>query len=283
MKKILKEHLLNQHMLNNDSVDLYELFHQLKPTSIYTIIDELQQIKQELQLTTKLSPLISQIEGLLPTLDSIKEPTDKINFLCQEIDLAHRGHSMSRYIHLVDSHQTFTPKVDIVLFGDSITEWGPWQDVFTDITHVNRGIAGDTTFGMLRRIDTTLAVKPKLISIMAGINDLSQGFSVDSVFENYTTMLTYWQKNHCPVLVQSTLYCGNKLAHLNVKVTELNERLEEYCQQNNFHYLNVNQVLSPNGLLSNEFTCDDLHLNARAYSTWIKILQPKLDGLLAKN
>ena len=272
---------LKAYLLNNESIDLYDLFQQFQSISVYTLINELHALKEELQITTKLSPLVSQIDGLLPKLDAIEDPTQQVKFLCKEIDIAQRGHSMSRYIHLVDSHQTFTPEVDVVLFGDSITEWGPWQDVFTQIPHVNRGIAGDTTFGMLRRIETTLTVKPKLISIMAGINDLSQGFSVDSVFDNYITMLTYWQKNGCPVLVQSTLYCGNRLAHLNPKVTELNTRLESYCQQHNIIYLNVNKILSPNGFLSNDFTCDDLHLNADAYSAWIKVLQPKLETLLS--
>ncbi|MDD9174258.1 SGNH/GDSL hydrolase family protein [Aliivibrio sp. S2TY2] len=274
---------LKTYLLNNESIDLYDLFHQFQSISVYALINELHALKDELQLSIKLSSLVSQIDGLLPKLNTIEDPTQQIEFLCKEIDIAQRGHSMSRYIHLVDSHQTFTPTVDVVLFGDSITEWGPWQDVFTQIPHVNRGIAGDTTFGMLRRIETTLAVKPKLISIMAGINDLSQGFSVDSVFDNYIAMLIYWQKNNCPVLVQSTLYCGNRLAHLNPKVTDLNSRLESYCQQHNIDYLNVNKILSPNGFLSNDFTCDDLHLNANAYSAWINVLQPKLDELLAKN
>ena len=273
---------LKTYLLNNESIDLYDLFHQFQSISVYTLITELYTLKEELQLSIKLSNLVSQIDGLSPRLNAIKEPTQQVGFLCKEIDIAQRGHSMSRYIHLLDSHQTFTPEVDVVLFGDSITEWGPWQDVFTHIPHVNRGIAGDTTFGMLGRIKTTLAVKPKLVSIMAGINDLSQGFSIDSVFDNYIAMLTYWQKNNCPILVQSTLYCGNRLAHLNPKVTELNTRLESYCQQHNINYLNVNQILSPNGFLSNDFTCDDLHLNAKAYSAWIKVLQPKLDNFLSK-
>ncbi|WP_419465707.1 SGNH/GDSL hydrolase family protein [Aliivibrio fischeri] len=271
---------LKTHLLNNETVDLYELFHQLQPISIYEVINQLHQLKHELALTTKLSPLVSQIDGLLPKLNVIDNPKDQIEWLCTEIDIAQRGHSMSRYIHLVDSHSTFTPKADLVLFGDSITEWGPWQDVFTHIPHVNRGIAGDTTFGMLRRIETTLAVQPKLITIMAGINDLSQGFSVDSVFDNYTKILAYWQRNNCEILVQSTLFCGQKLVHLNAQVAELNGRLVTYCQQHQINYLDVNAVLCPNQFLSNEFTCDDLHLNARAYSTWINLLQPKIETLL---
>lgn len=271
---------LKTYLLNNDCVDLYDLFHQLQPTSIYAIINTLHTLKCELQLTTKLSPLVSQIDALLPKLNAMNDPSEQVALLRKEVDIAQRGHSMSRYIHLVDSHQTFTPSVDVVLFGDSITEWGPWQDVFTDIPHVNRGIAGDTTVGMLRRIETTLAVNPKLISVMAGINDLAQGFSVDSVFENYQTMLTYWQKNNCTVLVQSTLYCGYRLVHLNPQVTELNHRLEAYCQQNDVTYLNVNAILSPDGFLSNDYTCDDLHLNALAYSQWINELKPRLNTLL---
>lgn len=274
---------LKDHLMMTDCADLYALFHQCKPASIYEIIHTLQGIKEEHQLSTKLSPLVSQIDGLRPKINALSDPKEQVEMLCKEIDLAQRGHSMSRYIHLVDSHQRFTPDADVVLFGDSITEWGPWQDALPHVSHVNRGIAGDTTFGMLRRIDTTLAVKPKLVCIMAGINDLSQGFMVDDVFTNYLKMLRYWQDNECDILIQSTLYCGEKLHHLNNSVRELNTKLEKYSKEHNLHYMDVNQSLSPNGFLSNEYTCDDLHLNALAYSLWLELLQPKLESLLKKH
>lgn len=187
---------------------------------------------------------------------------------------------MSRYIMTSDNHRHFSPNADLVMFGDSITEWAPWADIFRDVSMVNRGLAGDTTTGMLRRIDTTLNVKPKLVCFMAGVNDLAQGYDVEYIYQNYIDMLKVWQENDIRILVQSTLYVGSKLQGLNPSVELLNSKISEYCSQQGIAFLDVNSVLSPNQLLSNEYSCDDLHLNAKAYQVWAEVLQPTVAELL---
>ena len=187
---------------------------------------------------------------------------------------------MSRYIMTSDNHRHFSPNADLVMFGDSITEWAPWADIFRDVSMVNRGLAGDTTTGMLRRIDTTLNVKPKLVCFMAGINDLAQDYDVEHIYQNYIDMLKVWQENDIRILVQSTLYVGSKLQGLNPSVELLNSKISEYCSQQGIAFLDVNSVLSPNQLLSNEYSCDDLHLNAKAYQVWAEVLQPTVAELL---
>lgn len=68
-----------------------------------------------------------------------------------------------------------------VFLGDSITEgYGVakgecWVDAMPGKT-VNRGISGDTTFGMRRRFEAhVLRSAPDRVVIMGGINDLSEG------------------------------------------------------------------------------------------------------------
>ena len=82
---------LTAYLLKNDSIDLYDLFHQFQSISVYTLINELHALKEELQLTTKLSSLTSQIDGLLPKLGAIEDPTQQVKFLCKEIDIAQRA------------------------------------------------------------------------------------------------------------------------------------------------------------------------------------------------
>lgn len=38
---------LKTHLLNNETVDLYELFHQLQPISIYEVINQLHQLDRK--------------------------------------------------------------------------------------------------------------------------------------------------------------------------------------------------------------------------------------------
>ncbi|MDH5926535.1 GDSL-type esterase/lipase family protein [Vibrio lentus] len=262
-------------------LDLYQLFQEVgQNRSLYTLLERLSSLKEHHQLSTRLSPFKPHIEGLLAQFDSTTPHSDILKAVALQSEIQQRGHSMSRYIMTSDNHRHFSPNADLVMFGDSITEWAPWADIFRDISMVNRGLAGDTTTGMLRRIDTTLNVKPKLVCFMAGINDLAQGYDVDHIYQNYIDMLKVWQGNDIRILVQSTLYVGSKLQGLNPSVELLNRKISEYCSQQGIAFLDVNSVLSPNQLLSNEYSCDDLHLNAKAYQAWAEVLQPTVTELL---
>ncbi|MCB5361037.1 SGNH/GDSL hydrolase family protein [Vibrio lentus] len=262
-------------------LDLYQLFQEVgQNRSLYALLERLSSLKEHHQLSTRLSPLIPHIEGVLSQFDSTTPDREILKAVSIQSEIQQRGHSMSRYIMTSDNHRHFSPNADLVMFGDSITEWAPWADIFRDVSMVNRGLAGDTTTGMLRRIDTTLNVKPKLVCFMAGINDLAQGYDVEHIYQNYIDMLKVWQGNDIRILVQSTLYVGSKLQGLNPSVELLNRKISEYCSQQGIAFLDVNSVLSPNQLLSNEYSCDDLHLNAKAYQAWAEVLQPTVTELL---
>ncbi|MEZ8069030.1 SGNH/GDSL hydrolase family protein [Vibrio sp. FF145] len=262
-------------------LDLYQLFQEVgQNRSLYALLERLSSLKEHHQLSTRLSPFKPHIEGLLAQFDSATPDSDILKAVALQSEIQQRGHSMSRYIMTSDNHRHFSPNADLVMFGDSITEWAPWADIFRDVSMVNRGLAGDTTTGMLRRIDTTLNVKPKLVCFMAGINDLAQGNDVEHIYRNYIDMLEVWQENDIRILVQSTLYVGSKLQGLNPSVELLNSKISEYCSQQGIAFLDVNSVLSPNKLLSNEYSCDDLHLNAKAYQAWAEVLQPTIAELL---
>ncbi|MCT4350337.1 SGNH/GDSL hydrolase family protein [Vibrio sp. NC2] len=262
-------------------LDLYQLFQEVgQNSSLYALLERLSSLKEHHQLSTRLSPFKPHIEGLLTQFDGTTPDSDILKAVALQSEIQQRGHSMSRYIMTSDNHRHFSPNADLVMFGDSITEWAPWADIFRDVSMVNRGLAGDTTTGMLRRIDTTLNVKPKLVCFMAGVNDLAQGYDVEYIYQNYIDMLKVWQENDIRILVQSTLYVGSKLQGLNPSVELLNSKISEYCSQQGIAFLDVNSVLSPNQLLSNEYSCDDLHLNAKAYQVWAEVLQPTVAELL---
>ncbi|WGS62619.1 SGNH/GDSL hydrolase family protein [Vibrio lentus] len=262
-------------------LDLYQLFQEVgQNRSLYALLERLSSLKEHHQLSVQLSPLKPHIEGVLSQFGSTTPNDEILKAVAIQSEIQQRGHSMSRYIMTSDNHRHFSPNADLVMFGDSITEWAPWADIFRDVSMVNRGLAGDTTTGMLRRIDTTLSVKPKLVCFMAGINDLAQGYDVEHIYQNYIDMLEVWQENDIRILVQSTLYVGSKLQGLNSSVELLNCKISEYCTQQDIAFLDVNSVLSPNKLLSNECSCDDLHLNAKAYLAWAEVLQPTIAELL---
>lgn len=256
-------------------LDLYSLYQSLEHRgTLYSLLEKLASLKTQHALDTQLSPLKPHIEKVLAQFDDQTPDAVILEAVIRQSEIQQRGHSMSRYVLTSDNHRHFAPQADLVVFGDSITEWAPWADIFRDISMVNRGLAGDTTAGMLRRIDTTLNVNPKLICFMAGINDLAQGYSVAQAFTNYVEILDIWLKQEIKVVVQSTLFVGESLQGLNTQVEELNSLLKSYCYENGVQFLDVNEVLAPNGVLLDDFSCDDLHLNAKAYQQWSSLLVP---------
>ena len=66
----------------------------------------------------------------------------------------------------------------VVFLGDSITqEWGDGLNAaFPGVKLVNRGISGDTTRGVLIRLEEdVLALRPAAVVLLIGTNDLEEG------------------------------------------------------------------------------------------------------------
>lgn len=174
-----------------------------------------------------------------------------------------------KYLHKKSFFETFGQKeYDIVFIGDSITDGAEWEDMFPKYKIANRGIGGDTTSGILNRMDSILSTQASKAFIMVGINDFNRGDSVDTVFNNYKKIIEILKINGLKVYIQSTILGGNRVSGLNEKINSLNSKLKVLSEKNNLTYINLNNNLSENGLLSTAFTLDDVHLNGEGYKAW---------------
>lgn len=70
---------------------------------------------------------------------------------------------------------------DILFIGNSITDGGEWSELFQNPHIKNRGISGDTTWGVYDRISVLLKGKPAQIFLMIGINNVPQGESPKNI------------------------------------------------------------------------------------------------------
>ena len=159
-------------------------------------------------------------------------------------------------------------KYKTVMIGDSITDGGLWNELLNNDLIQNRGIAGDTTDGVLDRLNSTNKNLNQAF-LMIGINDFFQEKSVDYVFSNYLKIIENLQQKGIKVYIQSTLFVGEgKPTKYNEKVEVLNEKLKSYAKENNLTFIDLNKILAPNKTLKNEYSNDDLHLNGKAYKLW---------------
>jgi lysophospholipase L1-like esterase len=159
-------------------------------------------------------------------------------------------------------------KYKTIMLGDSITDEGSWDELLNNDTIQNRGISGDTTDGVLDRLNS-VNKNIKQVFIMIGVNDIMRGREVDEIFANYLKIIKTFKEKNIKVHIQSTLYIGEtRKSKFNPKVEELNKRLEKYASENQITFINLNPIFAPNQVLKKEFTSDDLHLNGTAYKLW---------------
>jgi lysophospholipase L1-like esterase len=88
----------------------------------------------------------------------------------------------------------------VVFLGDSITQgWGDAMGgAFPGMKVANRGIDGDTTRGVLIRLeDDVLSLKPRAVVLLIGTNDLEEGAAPDTIASNLGLILAAL-KQHDP-------------------------------------------------------------------------------------
>ena len=167
----------------------------------------------------------------------------------------------------------------IVFLGDSLTDGGEWAEVFGDATIMNRGIPGDTTRGVLARLDAVTAGAPAKVFLMIGVNDLEAGAPVDDIAANVGRILAAIkaQTPETAVFVQSALPVREALVSgpiRNADIAALNRRLEAVSAEHQARYVDVASALADgSGELDARYTLDGIHLTGAGYSVWKRAIE----------
>ncbi|BCO19228.1 hypothetical protein KUC3_20850 [Alteromonas sp. KC3] len=174
---------------------------------------------------------------------------------------------------------------DIVFIGDSLTELGAnWAVRFENLKVRNRGIRGDTTYGVLARLDELKQSKPSAVFLLIGINDI---FNI--VYENQIEKLSDTATNINKIAKQLKSSLPNTQIFvlgllpdhrdfITVMAKEVNNQLSSQ-ESENFTFINFHDLLSVDGTMNAKLTTDGTHLNEEGYKIWKKALQPYLDNL----
>jgi lysophospholipase L1-like esterase len=168
-------------------------------------------------------------------------------------------------------------KVDpIVFLGDSMTDEGHWHQLFPQLNLVNRGIGGDTTTGILNRIDQVTALDPPTIFLMIGTNDLCFNRAIPDIITNYDKILGILHQRlpNTKIYVESVLPFNNHIfpsvyLRTNENIKILNVGIKRLAQTYNDPYIDLTKYFSDkDGRLPAEYTVDGLHLNEKGYAIW---------------
>lgn len=180
----------------------------------------------------------------------------------------------------VNIHKKASHTANIAMVGDSITQRADWHDLLDRSDVDNRGIGGDTSTLILKRLDSIYKPHYTLYVLMFGINDFYREADTEYVFNNYQTIIKHLTRSNARVIVQSTLYCNPLKAPLgcndvNKKVYQLNNKLKSMTVPN-YNFVDINMALSDNNALKSDLTHDGVHLNLAGYQTWATLLSENI-------
>jgi acetyl esterase/lipase/lysophospholipase L1-like esterase len=177
----------------------------------------------------------------------------------------------------------------IVFMGNSITEFWKITDssFFKDKPYINRGISGQTTPQMLLRFrEDVINLKPSVVVILAGINDIAENTgptTLENIFGNLISMMELAKAGKIKVVLCSVLPAYDfpwkpGLAPAE-KVVRLNAMLKNYADKNNIVYANYySAMVDKRKGLDKKFTDDGVHPTLAGY----KIMEPLLEKAIAE-
>jgi len=166
----------------------------------------------------------------------------------------------------------------IVMLGDSLIEAGPWTDLTGCLAIANRGIGGDTTKRVRERLDEILALKPRAVFLMVGVNDISLDVPRESTLDNLRDVLGRLASANGHTFVSYVLPVTARYANkrINVEVPQLNAAIAKLiADQPNITAIDVRpQLRGADGALRTEFAYDGLHLTPNGYAVLRDAIAP---------
>ncbi|OKL42063.1 SGNH/GDSL hydrolase family protein [Pontibacter flavimaris] len=164
-----------------------------------------------------------------------------------------------------------------VFMGNSITE-GWWQqrpEFFAKHDLVGRGIGGQTTPQMLVRFTPdVIDLKPKVVVILAGTNDIAGNTgpsSVKMITDNLAAMAQLAKANGIKVVLSSILpvkeYPWSKDADAVGMIAQVNAWMKQYAAEQGFVYLDYfPQMADEEQGLKKVYSGDGVHPNLEGYA-----------------
>lgn len=186
--------------------------------------------------------------------------------------------------HRVDLfHRLPNPKSEIVFLGDSITDGCEWQELTGRSRVTNRGISGDTAWGVMARLEEVTSGYPAKIFLLIGTNDLAHGETVAAVHNKIKEILEAIRQRtpDTEIYLQSVLpvYGRDDGNQHNERILALNDRLADLDARDGVTYVDIATVMrNDDGKLRSELSTDGLHLNGQGYYLWFSVIRKHLSG-----
>ena len=189
-------------------------------------------------------------------------------------------------------YNRFAKPQGIVFVGDSLTQRYPLNEFFPGLHVYNRGIDGDTTVGLLKRLDLSIFdLKPTTVVLQIGTNDLQvEGITKDLTIVNIQKIVKAIQTTQPAIhLILVSLYPVNlsidKLVNKFIVGPRTNEEIKSINQAiatiQGVKFVDVYpNLLNEDKELNMQYSKEGLHLSLAGYATITPYIRQAIDSLL---
>ena len=183
--------------------------------------------------------------------------------------------------------------IDLLLHGDSITDWwvqgdenkAMFEKYFGGIRTANFAVAGDTTQGVLWGLHNGegQGFQPKAIMLMIGTNNTSQN-TAPEIAEGIGAVVLEMRRDFpdAKILLLAIFPRSLPTDALRTKIAEINSIIAKLDDQKHVFYMDIgSKFLDDTGaFLPDSFRPDNLHPQAKGYDIWGAAVKDKLAQLM---
>lgn len=181
---------------------------------------------------------------------------------------------MASYVHRQTLFESLPKRTGRIVFvGDSLTQGCEWSEFYPGV--LNRGIGGDTSAGLLKRIGAITEVKPRVIFLMIGSNDLyNLGFGPEQTLANIRATVVEIRRSS----PQTAIYLESNMPTWSVRKNAhsraVNQGLRALADGKSVFYIDLYPSFVKADVLNSGFTSDGGHLNGPGYMVWKRLIDP---------
>jgi len=176
----------------------------------------------------------------------------------------------------------FPPKKAILFVGSStFTNWKDVQTYFPDHVIINRGFGGSSLPHVISYApDIIFPYHPKQIVIYCGENDFTGGATAQVVIDRVKQLIDLIRTKYPKVpLVYISIKPSPSREKYMPQMVEANKMIAEMVKKmKKVKFVNTyDAMFNPDGtIMTDIFLKDNLHMNAKGYAIWQKIMEPYL-------
>lgn len=184
---------------------------------------------------------------------------------------------------------------DVVFAGDSLTNFGGFEEEFSDYNCLNLGIGGDRISDLYNRKFMITSVNPKKLFILIGINSINTGEgNFDTRVSSYENLISELRASlpDTEIYLESLLPVNNECNTvysdgLNDEIKLFNTYVEKIAEKYNTQYIDLYSLYEVDGVLRTAVTIDGvdynatidgLHLTDEGYCLWYDVVRQYIEN-----